>query len=116
MVTFSYALTMIPDWFAAIENACAMLKPGGIVGVADFYVSRKHPAQGSARHCWLSRLFWPAWFAGDNVFLSAGPFAVSCADILDRISCTEGSTRLPYLPAVRVPYYIFTGRKRSTPA
>ncbi len=41
VVTLSYALTMIPDWFAAIENACAMLKPGGVIGVADFYVSRK---------------------------------------------------------------------------
>ena len=46
VVTLSYALTMIPDWFAAIENACAMLKPGGVIGVADFYVSRKRPAQG----------------------------------------------------------------------
>ena len=46
VVTFSYALTMIPDWFAAIENAFAMLNPGGVVGVADFYVSRKHPVRG----------------------------------------------------------------------
>ena len=29
VVTFSYSLTMIPDWFGAIENALAMLKPGG---------------------------------------------------------------------------------------
>ncbi len=29
VVTFSYSLTMIPDWFAAIENARRILKPGG---------------------------------------------------------------------------------------
>ena len=28
VVTFSYSLTMIPDWFAAIDNALAMLKAG----------------------------------------------------------------------------------------
>ena len=28
VVTFSYSLTMIPDWFAAIDNALAMLRPG----------------------------------------------------------------------------------------
>jgi S-adenosylmethionine-diacylgycerolhomoserine-N-methlytransferase len=27
LVTFSYALTMIPDWRAAIRNAYRMLKP-----------------------------------------------------------------------------------------
>ncbi len=44
VVTFSYSLTMIPDWFAAIDNALAMLRPGGTIGVTDFYVARKYPA------------------------------------------------------------------------
>ena len=50
VVTFSYSLTMIPDWFAAIENALRMLRPGGQIGVVDFYVSRKYPAQ--PLHLW----------------------------------------------------------------
>src|SRR3954463_4846190 len=41
VITFSYSLTMIPDWFAALERARQLLKPGGILGVVDFYVSRK---------------------------------------------------------------------------
>ena len=53
VVTFSYSLTMIPDWFAAIENAFAMLKPGGLIGVVDFYVGRKYPAEGLKKHGWL---------------------------------------------------------------
>ena len=36
VVTFSYSLTMIPDWFAAIENAYAILKPGGLRGGGRF--------------------------------------------------------------------------------
>ena len=114
VVTFSYSLTMIPDWFAAIENALAMLKPGAVVGVADFYVSRKHPAPQSTRHSWSTRSFWPAWFAGDNVFLSADhlPFLQRH---FEQIACTEGTTKLPYVPGVRVPYYTFVGRKRFLP-
>lgn len=68
IVTFSYSLTMIPDWFAAIENALEMLKPGGAIGVVDFYVSRKYPPDGLRRHSWFTRTFWPTWFANDNVF------------------------------------------------
>ncbi len=47
IVTFSYSLTMIPDWFAAIDNALKILKPGGMIGVIDFYVSRKYPSKAS---------------------------------------------------------------------
>lgn len=47
VVTFSYSLTMIPDWFAAIDNAIAMLKPGGVIGIVDFYVSRSIRRMGS---------------------------------------------------------------------
>ena len=71
VVTFSYSLTMIPDWFAAIDNALAMLRPGGTIGVTDFFVARKYAADGRGRHSWFTRTFWPAWFGSDNVFLSA---------------------------------------------
>ncbi len=37
-VYFSYALTMIPDWRRAIDNAIAMLAPGGTLGVVDFHL------------------------------------------------------------------------------
>ena len=68
IVTFSYSLTMIPDWFAALAQAWRLLKPGGWIGVVDFYVSRKHAATSLVQHGWLTRTFWPTWFAMDNVF------------------------------------------------
>ena len=73
------------------------------------------PAPGSTRHCWPTRTFWPAWFACDNVFLSADhlPFL---RRHFEETSCTEGTTKLPYLPLVRVPCYTFIGRKRFAPA
>ncbi len=114
VVTFSYSLTMIPDWFAAVENAVKMLKPGGIIGAVDFYVSRKFPPAQWKRHRWFTRTFWPTWFAFDNVFPSPDhlPFLHHHFQML---AMEERRAKVPYLPFVRTPYYIFVGKKR-TPA
>ena len=110
IVTFSYSLTMIPDWFAAIEQASKILKPGGIIGVVDFYVSRKHPPDGWQKHSFFDRTFWPIWFASDNVFLS--PDRVHFLHhYFQAISFTENMAGIPFLPGLKVPYYIFIGRK-----
>jgi S-adenosylmethionine-diacylgycerolhomoserine-N-methlytransferase len=109
-VTFSYSLTMIPDWFRALERAHALLKPGGVIGVVDFYVSRKWPAEGMRKHSRLGRWFWPAWFGMDNVFLSPDhlPWLVSH---FQTVMLEERLARVPYLLGLKAPYYIFLGRK-----
>jgi S-adenosylmethionine-diacylgycerolhomoserine-N-methlytransferase len=111
VVTFSYSLTMIPDWFAAIDNALLMLKPGGMIGVVDFYVSRKHPDEDLKRHRWSTRSFWPIWFANDNVYPSSEHLPYL------RYRChtqwlSENRAKVPYLPLVRTPYYQFIGLKK----
>jgi S-adenosylmethionine-diacylgycerolhomoserine-N-methlytransferase len=115
VVTFSYSLSMIPDWFAAIQNALAMLKPGGRLGVVDFYVSRKYPAEGLARHGWATRTFWPLWFATDNVFLSSDHLPLLRSALSEELR-RERRAKIPYLPLLRAPYYLFVGRKRAAPA
>jgi S-adenosylmethionine-diacylgycerolhomoserine-N-methlytransferase len=89
-----------------------MLKPGGLIGVVDFYVSRKYPQDGLKRHRWFTRTFWPAWFASDNVFLSADhvPFLHRH---FDPLHFEERRAKVPYIPFIRVPYYTFVGRKRE---
>ena len=110
-VTLSYALTMIPDWFRAVDNAWAMLRPGGVIGVVDFYVSRRHPAAGHARHGWTPRTLWPIWFGADGVRLS--PDHLPALEWrFETLGLVEDRTRLPYLP-LRAPYYRFVGRKRE---
>jgi S-adenosylmethionine-diacylgycerolhomoserine-N-methlytransferase len=110
LVTFSYSLTMIPDWFAAIDRAHALLRPGGLIGVVDFYVSRKWPAPGRRRHSAFQRFFWPTWFGWDNVFLSADhlPYLESRFQTVKR---EERLGKMPYMLGLRAPYYIFIGRK-----
>lgn len=110
VVTFSYSLTMIPPWHAAIDNALAMLKPGGLVGVVDFYVSQKHPAAELRRHGWLCRSLWPIWFATDNVFPSPDHLPY-LRRRFETVSLEERVARLPYVPLLRAPYYVFVGRK-----
>lgn len=110
VVTFSYSLTMIPDWFAAMDHALALLKPGGLVGVVDFYVGRKYPVEGCRRHSWFTRSFWPVWFASDNVFLDKDhvPFLHSR---FEPTVFEERYGKVPYIPFLRAPHYWFVGRK-----
>ncbi|MCL2624221.1 MAG: class I SAM-dependent methyltransferase, partial [Planctomycetaceae bacterium] len=112
VITFSYSLTMIPDWFAAIRHAHALLKPGGRIGVIDFYVSRKHTEATFRKHGWATRSFWPVWFASDNVFPSPDhvPYLHR---LFEPVLFDERKTRLPWfpIPFFKTPYYLFIGKK-----
>lgn len=111
-VFFSYALTMIDDWRAALANAIAMLKPGGVLGVVDFYVSAADPRPGFIRHSSWERWFWRRWFAHDGVRLSPDPLN-ALSDALPESMRFERQGALPYIAGMTVPYYIFIGRKRG---
>ncbi|MFN0040737.1 MAG: class I SAM-dependent methyltransferase [Burkholderiales bacterium] len=113
-VYFSYALTMIPDWRRAIDNAIAMLRPGGTLGIVDFYVSKARPAPGMIRHGWLSRTLWRSWFRHDGVLLSDEHLPYLQAR-LDTRHLSEHRAALPYLPGIKAPYYLFVGRKNFPP-
>jgi S-adenosylmethionine-diacylgycerolhomoserine-N-methlytransferase len=109
-VYFSYALTMIPEWKAAVENAIAMLRPGGFLGVVDFHL----PATLHSRR-WLplqtmSNAFWRVWFAHDGVNLSSEQLPHLCSKVATEARIERFGT-IPYLPGLRVPYYLFVGRK-----
>jgi S-adenosylmethionine-diacylgycerolhomoserine-N-methlytransferase len=108
VVYFSYALTMIPDWRGAIANALAMLRPGGLLGSVDFTVCAPRPAPGRARHSRAARAFWPRWFAHDGVRLDPAHLAWLESATSAR-TLIEGLAPVPYLPGLRVPFYIYAG-------
>jgi S-adenosylmethionine-diacylgycerolhomoserine-N-methlytransferase len=112
VVTFSYSLTMIPEWYAALDQARAMLKPGGTIGVVDFYFSRKYPPDGLRRHRWFTRTVLPLWFANDNVFLSTDHIHYLHRHFVP-VHFEERTSGIPYVPFVRAPYYTFVGHKRE---
>jgi S-adenosylmethionine-diacylgycerolhomoserine-N-methlytransferase len=111
VVVMSYSLTMIPDWIGVLENAWKILRPGGLIGVVDFYVSRKHPLPGTVRHSAITRGFWPIWFSWDDVYLSADhlPRLSQQFEIVDIV---EARGKIPYMPLARAPHYRFVGRKK----
>ena len=109
VVTFSYSLTMIPDWYLALENARRLLKPDGWIGVVDFYVARKYPTLGHRRHGWATRTFWPTWFAHDNVYPSPDHVPYLHQHFTPA-HFEERRTRIRYFPLLTTPYYTFVGR------
>lgn len=111
-VILSYALTMIPNWRAAVVNACSMLKPGGQLAVVDFHVSLAVPTVGCVRHSALTRWFWPRWFGHDGVRLDPEHLATLQAVLPDH-RLVQARAAVPYLPLLRVPYYRYIGRKSA---
>lgn len=110
VVTFSYSLTMIPDWILAIDNALRILRPGGTIGVVDFYVSRKHPAAGMKRHSTFTRTFWPWFFGIDNVYPSSEHLPC-LRSRFETVEMVESRGKVPYIPFLRMPWYRFVGTK-----
>ena len=108
-VICSFSLTMIPDWFRAIDNAVAMLRPGGFLAVVDFQVSRARPEATRVRHPGWMRILWPAWFAHDGVHPNPDHLPYLSHKLTPEM-VHEGYTRMPWMP-IRTPYYRFIGRR-----
>ena len=106
VVTFSYSLTMIPDWFLAVDHAWRLLRPGGAVGVVDFYVGRKHPDPGWKRHPWSTRA---SGRSGSVPTTSSSARTTPPTYIGALRPCISPNIApLRWLP---MPYYRFIGRK-----
>lgn len=111
VITFSYSLTMIPNWFAAIDNTHSILKKDGKLAIVDFFVSRKHDANIPNNHSVFTRNFWPFWFSRDGVYLSRDhlPYLLQKFKAL---TLEEKKSIVPYMLRLKVPNYIFIGQKR----
>ena len=112
-VIFSYSLSMMPDWRRALNNALRILRPGGLIGVVDFHISRPSPPPGFVRHGAFSRRFWPRWFGHDGVRLDPEHLH-TLADRTRPVFRAERDSTVPYLSAVsglRAHYYLYVGRK-----
>ena len=77
LITMSYSLSMIPDYYNVVDSMVRLLAPSGVIGAVDFYVQsivettgRNYIGGSFNRHVnWLSRVFWRAWFDCDRVNL-----------------------------------------------
>ncbi len=111
VVSFSYSLTMIPGWYAAIDHAVEILKPGGHLAVCDFFIA--HPflaVENQTPHSWAARMFWRAWFETNGVFPSSDhvPYLTRRTQVRHY---SQHRANVPYLPLFKTPYYLFLGAK-----
>ncbi|KAI8961981.1 hypothetical protein F5Y11DRAFT_205890 [Daldinia sp. FL1419] len=116
LITMSYSLSMIPDYYSVIDSLPSLLAPDGIIGVVDFYVQsqvditfRNYTGGHANRHVnFLGRIFWRAWFDIDRVALEPGR-----RDYLEYSFGTilNANNRNYVLGAI--PYYIWLGTHKQ---
>jgi len=107
LVTFSYSLSMIPPFHAAVDNAQQLLEEGGMIGVADFYVSSKYDLPCRQMNSAM-RWFWRTCFDTDNIDL--GPERRNYLDhTFQRTWEYNGRGSIPYVPVIKAPYYVWIG-------
>ncbi|KAK4498679.1 hypothetical protein PRZ48_009189 [Zasmidium cellare] len=117
LITMSYSLTMILDFFPVVDMMTSLLASAGIIGVVDLYAQTKvefmrrdYVGGFLDRHCtWLNRTFWRTWFEQDRVMFDGGR-----RDYLEYRFGTRMSInkRNAMLPGLRIPFYIWIGCHR----
>ncbi|KIX02343.1 uncharacterized protein Z518_08284 [Rhinocladiella mackenziei CBS 650.93] len=116
LITMSYSLSMIPDFYSVIDMISGLLSPSGVIGICDFYVqsivdisSRNYIGGTFNRHVnWVGRMFWRTWFDADRVNLDGGR-----RDYVEyRFGTILSTSERNYLLG-GIPYYIFIGCRRD---
>ncbi|KLU88051.1 hypothetical protein MAPG_07038 [Magnaporthiopsis poae ATCC 64411] len=116
LLTMSYSLSMIPDFYSVTDSLRALLAPDGFIGVVDFYVQskadfsfRNYTGGLLGRHIgYLSRTFWRSWFDLDRVNLEPAR-----RDYLEYLFGTVLSVNSRNRALGSIPYYIWIGRQKS---
>ncbi|KAK1970587.1 hypothetical protein LY78DRAFT_221407 [Colletotrichum sublineola] len=116
LITMSYSLSMIPDYYSVVESLISLLSPDGVMGVVDFYVQSKTDFSFRnftgglvGRHVnWLLRSFWRAWFDIDRVGLEP-----SRRDYLEYKFGTVLNINARNYTLGCIPYYVWIGCQKK---
>lgn len=107
MITMSYSLSMIPDQRSAIKNAAKLLRKGGHLAIADFFLEGNHDncLPSFQRFCRkLESKFHKKWFEQDRVHLLGKAQLDMGAPELKLIWDDRMRGAVPFLPFL-VPYH-----------
>ncbi|KAJ2989864.1 hypothetical protein NUW58_g3249 [Xylaria curta] len=116
LITMSYSLSMIPDYYSVVDSLPSLLAPNGILGVVDFYVQsrvdvsfRNYTGGMIDRHVnFIGRTFWRAWFDIDRVALEPGR-----RDYLEYRFGTVLNVNTRNYALGAIPYYIWLGARKQ---
>ncbi|KAK4158706.1 hypothetical protein QBC43DRAFT_143711 [Cladorrhinum sp. PSN259] len=112
LITMSYSLSMMPDYFSIIDSMTSLLSPDGIISVVDFYVQsgidvayRNYTGGPIGRHVnYIARTLWRAWFDLDRVNLEPAR-----RDYLEYRFGTVLTANMRNKSLGIIPYYIWLG-------
>jgi len=113
LITFSYSLSMIPTFNAAIDNAVSKLDKSGIIASVDFGIQSSDTSMGRINTLggsinrnipWILRNFWRIWFEADKVFLDS-----SRRNYLEYKFGTLKSFNSYNKKLGKIPFYIWIG-------
>lgn len=110
IIIFSYSLTMIPNWFLALESAYNCLSKNGIIAATDFYTSSKWPKEGYIKHSFFRRNIYPIFYTFDNVFLNKDHITW-LSEKTNLIYKIESFGKIPLIPFYKCSYYVYVGIK-----
>lgn len=103
---------MMPSPFGIVDKVYELLEKSdgrAIFGVADFFVSGKHPVNHdpTRHHSFLTRWFWSMWFETDNVYLNhlRREYVEHKFVTVKQLNCRNWVIR----KVIGMPYYIFIG-------
>ena len=117
VITMSYSLSMIPDQEVAVNNCTKLLKKGGHLAIADFFLEGNHDdcLPGFQRHCRkLESKFHQKWFEQDRVHLLGRKQVNLGESDLKLVWDKRMRGAVPFLPFL-IPYHgVIIKRKNST--
>lgn len=109
LITFSYSLSMIPDFYKAIDNASNLLANDGLIAASDFYVANRDEPVKHRQMAWWQRVFWQTFFDIDRVHL--GPERRKYLEhVFHTLHEHNDYGSVPYM-LVKAPYYVWIGAK-----
>ncbi|KAJ3078551.1 hypothetical protein HDU99_000524 [Rhizoclosmatium hyalinum] len=111
LMTMSYSLSMIEQFYPVVDGLVNVLSPNGIFGVADFYVSSKRSADPARQLSWLSRWFWAIWFDADNIYLH--PCRRDYLEHKFKTIITLSKKNWGMVPLFGIPYYVWIGIQKG---
>lgn len=112
LITMSYSLSMMPDYFSIIDSLESLLAPHGLIAVVDFYAQstvdfsfRNYTGGLVNRHVgYFGRNFWRSWFDADRVSLEPAR-----RDYLEYRFGTVLTVNARNYTLGVIPYYIWLG-------
>ena len=115
MVTMSYSFSMIPDQKSAMANATKLLKKGGMVAIADFFLKGNYDdclPPLSKRFRELESLFHKFWFSLDHVHLLGDKQLEMGAPNLEPVWDNRFRGSVPFLPFLQPYHGVYVMKKK----